>query len=58
MTVGTAIVVSVGILAAAWIVTMCIGAWLANKKSNAANQLTKTITDEISAKIKANRDKK
>lgn len=58
MTVGTAIVVSVAILAGAWIVTMGIGAWLANKRSSAANQLTKTLTDEISAKIKARRDNK
>lgn len=54
MTVGTAIVVSVGILAAAWIATMCIGAWLANKKTNAGQNLA----NEISAKILANRDKK
>lgn len=32
MTVGTAIVVSVGILAAAWIVTLIIGASITKKK--------------------------
>lgn len=54
MTVGTAIVVSVGILAAAWIVTMCIGAWLANKKQKSAQD----ITNAISQKIIENRNKK
>lgn len=54
MTIGTAIVLSIGILAAAWIVTMCIGAWLANKKTKAGQNLA----NEISAKILANRDKK
>lgn len=54
MTVGTAIVVSVGILAAAWIVTLCIGAWLANKKQKDAQNLT----NAISAKILEHRDKK
>ena len=54
MTIGTAIVVSIGILAAAWIATMCIGAWLANKKQKDA----KSLTDAISAKIIENRNKK
>jgi hypothetical protein len=54
MTVGTAIVVSVGIIAAAWIVTMAIGAWLANKKQKNATD----ITNAISKKILENRDKK
>jgi uncharacterized membrane protein (DUF485 family) len=54
MTIGTGIVISVGIIAVAWIVTMCIGAWLANKKQN----VTQKLTNEISAKILAHRDKK
>jgi hypothetical protein len=54
MTIGTAIVLSIGILAGAWIFTMCIGAWLANKKQKSAQN----ITDAISSKIISNRDKK
>ena len=54
MTVGTAIVVSVGILAVAWIVTLGIGAWLTNKKQNQA----KDITSAISQKILENRNNK
>lgn len=54
MTIGTAIVVSVGILAATWLATMAIGAWLANKKQKSATD----ITNAISKKILENRDKK
>jgi uncharacterized membrane protein (DUF485 family) len=54
MTIGTGIVISVGIIAAAWIVTLCIGAWFANKKQN----VTQKLTNEIAAKIIAHRDKK
>ena len=31
MTIGTAIVVSIGILAVAWLGTMAFGAWLASR---------------------------
>ena len=54
MTVGTAIVVSVGILAVTWLATISIGAWLANKKQKSVQNLT----NSISQKIIANRDKK
>lgn len=54
MTIGTAIVVSVGIIAAAWVATIAIGAWITMKKQKDA----KNLTDAISAKIIANRDKK
>ena len=50
----TGIVISVGIIAAAWIVTLCIGAWFANKKTKDA----KSLTEAISAKILENRTKK
>ena len=54
MTIGTGIVISVGIIAVAWIATLCIGAWFANKKTKAGQNLA----NEISAKILAHRDKK
>ena len=59
MTVGTAIVISVGIIAVAWIVTLCIGAWFANKKfANKKQKETKSLNEAISAKILENRTKK
>ena len=54
MTVGTAIVVSVGILAVAWVLTILCGAWLVSKKQKNATDLT----NAISKKILENRDKK
>ena len=54
MTIGTAIVVSVGMLVGGWVFTICIGAWLTNKKQKNAND----ITNAISKKILENRDKK
>jgi hypothetical protein len=58
MTVGTAIVVSVGIICSTLICLSLIGACIQIKKNQAASNLTKKLTDEISAKIIANRDKK
>ena len=54
MTIGTGIVISVGIIAVAWIATMCIGAWYVNKKQKDV----KSLTDAISQKIIENRTKK
>ena len=47
MTVGTAIVLSVGILATAWIITIAIGAWLTNKKQKEVKNIAKTISSKI-----------
>lgn len=58
MTIGTAIVVSVGIIAVAWIVTLCIGAWFANKKQKDVKSLTDAISQKISQKIIENITKK
>lgn len=57
MTIGTAIVVSVGIIAAAWIATLCIGAWFVNKVNKKTKE-TKSLNEAISAEILAHRDKK
>lgn len=54
MTIGTAIVVSIGILAGAWLATIGVGAWLASKKQKNATD----ITNAISKKILEHRDKK
>lgn len=45
MTIGTAIVVSVGIVCATFIVMLCIGASVANKKQTIGNQLAKEILE-------------
>ena len=54
MTIGTAIVISIGILAGAWLLTLLCGAWLASKKASD----NKKLVDDISAKIIASRSKK
>ena len=54
MTIGTAIVVSIGIICATFLATVAIGAWLTTKKQQNAAE----ITNAISKKILENRDKK
>lgn len=54
MTIGTAIVVSVGILVVGWLVTIGVGAWLTSKKQKSAQD----ITNAISQKIIESRNKK
>lgn len=52
MTIGTAIVVSIAIICVTFLAACLIGAWLTNKKSKAANQISQVITDELSSKLK------
>ena len=52
MTVGTALVIIFGMLCVTFLITMGIGAVLANKKQKAAAVLTETLNSEIAKKIK------
>jgi hypothetical protein len=47
MTIGTAIVVSVGIITVAWLATIGIGVWLTNKKQSQAKEIANTISKRI-----------
>ena len=47
MTVGTAIVISIGIICVTFFATICVGAVLAKKKSDAAVNLTNEITNRL-----------
>lgn len=51
MTIGTAIVVSIGIICGTFLATVGIGVLLNNKKNKAADTLTKTLTDEINKRL-------
>lgn len=54
MTIGTAIVLSIGILCVTFLAACALGAWLTVKKQKNATE----ITNAISKKILENRDKK
>lgn len=54
MTVGTAIVLCFGIVAATWLATLGIGALVLKQKNKAKNELTQSIAE----KIREARDKK
>lgn len=54
MTVGTAIVISIGMLCVTFLLTIGIGAILSSRKTKAANDFSKVLTDEITSRLKGN----
>lgn len=52
MTIGTAIVISVAILCATFLITLGIGAAMSKKKNDAAAALTTELTNQISSRLK------
>ena len=53
MTVGTAIVVSIGIICGTFLATVGIGVLLNSKKNKATEALTKTFTDELNKRLQS-----
>ena len=54
MSIGTAIVVSIGIICGTFLAVVGIGAWMNVKKSKATNDLSKVLTDELTNRLKGN----
>ena len=52
MTIGTAIVVSIGIICATFLGVCIIGAVMNSKKTRTTNELTQTLTNELNRKLK------